>query len=56
MCVTSSATGATKFAITDTKMYAPVLTLLTQDTAKLMQQLKLSFKKKQLARINISQK
>ena len=41
----SNDTKATKFATTDTKFYAPVLTLLTQDNAKLLQQLKSGFKK-----------
>ena len=36
-CVISSATGATKFKITDAKLHAPVVTLLTQDNAKLLQ-------------------
>ena len=44
-CVTSSATGATKFKITDTKMYNPVVTLSTQDNAKLLEQLKSGFKR-----------
>ena len=35
----------TKFAITDTKLYDPVVTLSTQDNAKLLQQLKLGFKR-----------
>ena len=43
--VISSATGETKFAITDTKFYVPVVTLSTQDNAKLLQQLKLGFKR-----------
>ena len=43
-CVISSATGETKFEITDTKLYVPVLTLAIQDIAKLLQQLKSSFK------------
>ena len=34
-----------KFAITDTKLYVPVVTLSTQDNAKFLQQLKLSFNK-----------
>ena len=33
------------FAITDTKLYVPVVTLSTQDNAKLLQQLKSSFKR-----------
>ena len=42
--VISSATGATKFAITETKLYVPVVTLSTQDNAKL-QRLKSGFKR-----------
>ena len=44
-CVISSATGETKFKITDTKFYVPVVTLSTQDNAKLLQQLKSDFKR-----------
>ena len=44
-CVISSATGATKFKITEAKLYVPVVTLLTQNNAKLLQQLKSSFKR-----------
>ena len=44
-CVISSATGETKFKITETKLYVPVVTLSTQDNAKLLQQLKLDFKR-----------
>ena len=33
------------FAITDTKLYVPVVTVSTQDNAKLLQQLKLDFKR-----------
>ena len=36
--------GAT-FSITDTKLYVPVVTLLTQDNAKLLEQLKSGFKR-----------
>ena len=36
---------AAKFATTDTKLYVPVVTLSTQDTAKLLQQLKSGFKR-----------
>ena len=39
-CVNSFAVGETKFKITDTKCYVPVVTLPTQDTAKLLEQLK----------------
>ena len=45
-CVISSATGETKFAITETKLYVPVVTLSTEDNAKLLQQLKSNFKRK----------
>ena len=45
-CVVSSATGETKFAITETKLYVPVVTLSTEDNAKLLQQLKSNFKRK----------
>ena len=44
-CVISSATGETKFKITGRKLYVPVVTLSTQDNAKLLQQLKSSFKR-----------
>ena len=37
--------GATKFKITDTKLYVPVVTLSTQDNEKLLQQLKSGFKR-----------
>ena len=43
-------TRATKFQITETKLYVPVVTLSTKDNAKLLQQLKSGFK------INIKQK
>ena len=41
-CVISSATGATKFAITDKKLYVPIVTLSTH--IKLLKQLELGFK------------
>ena len=44
-CVISSATGATKFKITDAKLYVPVVTSSTQDNAKPLQQLKSGFKR-----------
>ena len=44
-CVITNSTGTGKFAITETKLYVPVVTLLTQDNAKLLQQLKSSFKR-----------
>ena len=39
-CVLSNDTKVTTFAITDTKLYDAVVTLPTQDNAKLLQQLK----------------
>ena len=44
-CVISSATGAIKFEITDAKLYVPVKISPTQDNGKLLQQLKLGFKR-----------
>ena len=44
-CVISFATGGTKFKITETKLYVPVVTLSTDDNAKLLQQLKSGFKR-----------
>ena len=44
-CVMSSATGKAKFAIINAKFYVPVVTLSTQDNAKLHQQLKPGFKR-----------
>ena len=41
-CVISSATGATKFAITDKKLCVPIVTLSTH--IKLLKQLELGFK------------
>ena len=37
---TNVANQAAKFSITDTTLYGPVVNLSTQDTAKLLQQLK----------------
>ena len=42
-CVNSSATRSSKFAMPDTKLYVSVVTLSTQDYAKLLQQLKSVF-------------
>ena len=53
--VISCANAATKFKITDTKLYVPVVTLSIEDNAQLLQQLKSGFKK-QLTGINIKQK
>ena len=46
-CVKSNAfmDQATTFAITDAKFYVPVVTLSTEDNAKLLQQLKSGFKR-----------
>ena len=38
-CVISSAVGITEFKITDTKLYVPIVTLSTEDNAKLLKQL-----------------
>ena len=43
--VITNSTGAGTFAIIDRKLYVLVVTLLTQDNAKLLQQLKSSFKR-----------
>ena len=53
-CVISSAAGETKFVITETKLYVPVVTLSTQDNAKLFQQLK-TLLKEQSTGINMNQ-
>ena len=42
---TDSANEGATFAVTETKLYAPVVTLLTQGNAKLLQQLKSDFKR-----------
>ena len=44
-CVLSNDTKAITFPIIDTKLYVPVVTLLTQNNAKLLQQLKWGFKR-----------
>ena len=54
-CVLSNDTKATTFAITDTKLYVPVVILSTQDNKKLLRRLKSGFKK-QLIGTNVSQK
>ena len=43
--VVSSATVATKFSITDTKPYVPVVTLSTKDDIKLLKQLESGFQR-----------
>ena len=42
---TNGAAQATTFSITDTNIYVPVVTLSTQDNAKLLEQLKSGFKR-----------
>ena len=44
-CVITNSTGAGRFAITNTKLFIPVVPLWTQDNAKLLQQLKSGFKR-----------
>ena len=44
-CVITNSTGAGRFTITDTKLYVPVMTLLTQENNKFLQQLKSGFKR-----------
>ena len=41
----TNSTGVGRFALTDTKLYVPVVNLSTQDDAKLLQQLKSGFKR-----------
>ena len=45
-CVITNSEGEGKFKITETTLYVPVVTLSTQDNAKLLQQLKSGFKRK----------
>ena len=44
-CVVTNSTGAGTFAITDTRLFVPVVTLSTQENAKLLQQIKSGFKR-----------
>ena len=44
-CVITNSTGEGKFAITETKLYVPIVTLSTKDNEKLLQQLKSGFQK-----------
>ena len=53
-CVITNSIGGGKFAITETKLYFPVVTLSTKDNEKLLKQLKSGFKK-QLVGINMNQ-
>ena len=43
--VSNNSTAAGRFAITDTKLYVSVVTFLTQDNTKLLQQLQSGFKR-----------
>ena len=43
--VANNADQAATFSITDTKLYVPVITLLTQDNTKLLEQIKSGFKR-----------
>ena len=54
-CVITGSEGKEKFAITETKLYVPVVTLSTQDNAKLLQQKKKTVLKEQLTGINMNQ-
>ena len=53
-CVITGSEGEEKFAITETKLYVPVVTLSMQDNAKLLQQKK-AVLKEQLTGINMNQ-
>ena len=44
-CVITNSTGAGRFAISERKRYVPVVTLSTQDNAKLLQKLESGFKR-----------
>ena len=44
-CIITNSTGEGKFAITETKLYVPFVTLSTKDNEKLLQQLRSGFKK-----------
>ena len=44
-CVITNSAGEGKFAITETKLYVPVVTLPTQDNVKLLQKFKSDFKR-----------
>ena len=44
-CVITNSTGAGKIKLTEAKLYVPVITLSSQDNAKLLQQLKSDFKR-----------
>ena len=44
-CVITNSEGEWKFEIAETKLYVPVVTLSTEDNAKLLEQLKSGFKR-----------
>ena len=44
-CVITNSTGEGKLTITETKIYVPIVTLSTQNNAKLVEQLKSGFKR-----------
>ena len=44
-CIITNSKGQGKFQITETNLYVPVVTLSTQDNAKLLQKLKSGFKR-----------
>ena len=44
-CVITNSTGGGRFTITGTKLFDPVVTLSTQDNAKLLQHLKSGFRR-----------
>ena len=44
-CVINNSTGAGTFGIKDKNLYVPVVTLSTQENAKLLEQLKSCFKR-----------
>ena len=44
-CVITNSAGAGIFAITDTRLYVPVVTLSAQENTKLLQQLKSGFQR-----------
>ena len=54
-CVAANSTGTRTFAITDTKLYVPIVILTTQDNVKILEQLKPDLKKN-IFGINLNQK
>ena len=44
-CLVTNSTGAGRFIVDSTKLYVPVVTLSTQDNAKILQQIKSGFKR-----------